>query len=40
LDTGRRETAAATQDGVKQLLLGLGGEKSLRLDAGRRKPLL
>ena len=39
LDTGRRETAAATQDGVKQLLLGLGGEKSLLLDAGRRKPL-
>ena len=37
---GRRETAAATRDGVKQLLLGLGGEKSLLLDEGRRKPLL
>ena len=41
LDAGRRETAAAaTQDGVKQLLLGLGGEKSLLLDAGWQKPLL
>ena len=37
LDTGRRETAAAMRDGVKQLLLGLGGEKSLLLDAGLRE---
>jgi hypothetical protein len=37
LETGRRETAAAMRDGVKQLLLGLGGEKSLLLDAGLRE---
>ena len=37
LDTGRRETAAAMRDGVKQLLLGLGSEKSLLLDVRLRE---